>query len=158
MRKFILIAGFVLASATAQAGDNRSLSLAGSDAQTTPAPAKTVAPQTAEIVEPKPEAPRAAEAPKAEAPKYVERPAIVETRPNRYKEEPRYRDEPNYKDEAKYKDEPRYRDEPRYKDEPRYSDSRRSYDDGPQYDRPRKQRYWTERRIINTLHRHGIYW
>ena len=70
----------------------------------------------------------------------TERPAIVETRPGRYK------------------DEPRYRDEPRYKDEPRYSDSRRSDDDAPRYEKSRKQRYWTERRIINTLHRHGIYW
>lgn len=166
MRKFILIAGIVLASASAQAGDNRSLSLAGSDVQTTAAPAKAnVAPQTAENAEPpKAEAPRAAEAPKADAPKYVERPAIVDTKPERYrdepryKEEPRYRDEPRNKSESRYKDEQRYRDEPKYKDEPRYSDSRRQYDDGPRYDRPRRSRSLTERRIINALHRHGIYW
>ncbi|MBA2402301.1 MAG: hypothetical protein H0V72_27120 [Bradyrhizobium sp.] len=160
MRKLILIAGFVLASATAHGADSRSLSLAGSDSQTTAAPAKTnVPPQIAEAAEPpKAEAPRAADVPKAEAPRYVERPAIVETKPERYRDEPRYKEEPRYKDEPRYKEEPRYRDEPKYKDEPRYTDSRRPYDDGPRYDRPRSKRYWTERRIINALHRRGIYW
>jgi hypothetical protein len=136
MRTLILIAGLVLASATAQAGDNRSLSLAGSDAQTVTAPAQSTAPAASQIAEgPKgTEVPQAAEAPRAEAPKYVERPAIGETKPGRYK------------------------DEPRYRDEPRYTDSRRPYGDASRYDRPRKKRYWTERRIINALHRHGIYW
>ncbi|XIA65632.1 hypothetical protein ACFIOY_04940 [Bradyrhizobium sp. TZ2] len=60
MRKFILIAGFVLASAAAQAGD-RNLSLGGGETTTVTAPAK------------------AAEGSKtAEAPKYIERPAVVE--------------------------------------------------------------------------------
>ena len=145
MHKFILIAGLVLASAAAQAADNRSLSLAGSDAQTATAPAKAnfgtqtaEAPQAAEV----PQAAEAAkaEAPNVETPKYVERPAIVETKP------------------ARYKDEPRYRDEPKYRDEPRNPDSRRPNDDAPRYEQPRQQRNWTERRIINTLHRHGIYW
>ena|SRR5437868_15113479 len=69
MRKFILIAGFVLASVTAQAGDNRSLSL---DPLAGPAPAKTSDPsQTAQAP---------AETPKAEAPKYVERPTPVDTK------------------------------------------------------------------------------
>ena len=63
MRKFILIAGFVFASAAAQAGD-RSLSLGGVETQTAPAPAKAI------------DASKSAEA--AEAPKYVERPAVVE--------------------------------------------------------------------------------
>ena|SRR5438552_15228179 len=71
MRKFILIAGFVLASATAQAGDNRSLSL---DPLAAPAPARASDPsQTAE-------APQPTAAPKAETPKYVERPALVDTK------------------------------------------------------------------------------
>jgi hypothetical protein len=69
MRKFILIAGFVLASAAAQAAD-RGLSLAGSETATVAAPAKAGL-KTAE-------APQAVEAPKAEAPKYVERPAVIE--------------------------------------------------------------------------------
>jgi len=63
MRKFILIAGFVLASAAAQAAD-RSLSLGGVETRTAPAPAKAT------------DASKSAEA--AEAPKYVERPAVVE--------------------------------------------------------------------------------
>jgi hypothetical protein len=71
MRKFILVAGFALASAAAQAGD-RSLSLAGSETSTVAAPAKAAEPpKTAE-------APQAVEAPKAEAPRYIERPAVVE--------------------------------------------------------------------------------
>lgn len=50
MRKFIFIAGFVLASATAQA-EPRSLSLSGSDVLAAPAPAPVKiadAPKTAE--------------------------------------------------------------------------------------------------------------
>src|SRR3954452_16074915 len=66
MRKFILIAGFVLVSAAAQAGD-RSLSLGGGETTKVSAPAKAT------------EGPRTAEVPQAaEAPKYVERPAAVE--------------------------------------------------------------------------------
>ena len=68
MRKFILIAAMVLASATAQAGASRGLTLASNDE---PAAA---------------EQPKAVEAPKgcrnrqtpAETPKYVERPSAVE--------------------------------------------------------------------------------
>ena len=123
MRKLILIAGFVLASATAQAGDNRSLSLSGSDVliTTAPAPAKaTDASQTAEV-------PQVAVAPKAEAPKYVERPALVET-----------------------------------KAEQASTDSTKPVAtktaSTPKAEKPRRQRYWTEARIINELHRHGIYW
>ena len=64
MRKFILIAGFVLASATAHGAD-RSLSLSGIETKSTTAPAKTI------------DVPRTAEAPQAaETPRYTERPAI----------------------------------------------------------------------------------
>ena len=72
MRKFILIAGFVLASAAAQAGD-RSLSLGGIETQAAPAPAKAM------------DASKSAQA--AEAPKYVERPAVVEPKPETSKAE-----------------------------------------------------------------------
>ena len=67
MRTLILITGFVLASATAQAGE-RSLSLGPVDTPAVAAPAKTT------------EATKTAEAPQAEgeAPKYVERPAPAE--------------------------------------------------------------------------------
>jgi len=64
MRKFILIAAMVLASATAQAGQSRSLTMAANDDQ--PAAATD---------QPKPvEAPKA-----AETPTYVERPAALDT-------------------------------------------------------------------------------
>ena len=76
MRKFILIAGLVLASAAAQATD-RSLSVVGSDALTAAVPAKVAETQkTAEA--PQVAATQVTEAPKAEAPKYVDRPAMVE--------------------------------------------------------------------------------
>ena len=66
MRKFILIAGFVLASAAAQAGD-RSLSLGGGRDEGRSGAAKAT------------DASKSAEVPQAaEAPKYVERPAAVE--------------------------------------------------------------------------------
>ena len=119
MRKFILIAGFVLASATAQAGENRSLSL---DPLSPPATAKASDPsQTAQ-------APESTEAPKAETPKYVERPALVDT-----------------------------------KAEPASTESSKPVvtktASAPRAEKPRrKERYWTEGRIISELHRHGIYW
>jgi len=71
MRKFILIAGFVLASVTAQAGDNRSLSL---DPLAGPAPARAADPSQFA------QAPLATETPSAEAPKYIERPTLVDTK------------------------------------------------------------------------------
>ena|SRR5947207_14934752 len=122
MRKFILIAGFVLASAAAQAGDNRSLSL---DPLAPPASAKTSDPsQTAEA--PQPTAAPKAEAPK-EAPKYVERPTLVDRKT----------------DQAD-------------------TDSTKPVvtktASAPRAEKPRRQRYWTEGRIIGELHRHGIYW
>lgn len=61
MRKFILITAMLLASATAQAGGSRSLTLASNEP---PAAA---------------EAPKATPAPAAEAPAYVARPAAVGT-------------------------------------------------------------------------------
>jgi hypothetical protein len=121
MRKLILIAGFVLASATAQAGDVRSLSRLDSDPQAAPAPTRAVeSSQTAQ-------APQATEAPK-EAPKYVERPALVE---------------PNNDLTGLENIKP--------------SDTKTA--STPRTEKPRrKQRYWTEGRIISELHRHGIYW
>ena len=73
MRKFILITAMVLASATAQAGGSRSLTLASNEQ-----PAAAEQPKT---VEQKPvETPKAVEAPAAgETPNYVARPAAVGT-------------------------------------------------------------------------------
>jgi hypothetical protein len=70
MRKFLLITAMVLASATAHAGDPRSLSLAGDE------PAKTV---ETKPVETKAAETKAAETTAAEVPKYVERPSVVDT-------------------------------------------------------------------------------
>jgi outer membrane biosynthesis protein TonB len=74
MRKFILIAALVLASASAQAAGMRGLILASSEEQATADPSKPV------------EAPKPVETPKAvddakpgETPKYVDRPAAVNT-------------------------------------------------------------------------------
>ena len=61
MRKLILIAGFVLVSATAQAGDVRSLSRLDSDPLAAPAPTRAGDPsQTAQV-------PQATEAPKEDS-------------------------------------------------------------------------------------------
>jgi hypothetical protein len=69
MRKFILITTMVLASATAQAGVSRGLTVASNDE-----PAAVEQPKPAEVAKPvevsKP----------VEAPKYVERPAAVDTK------------------------------------------------------------------------------
>ncbi|WP_024515053.1 hypothetical protein [Bradyrhizobium sp. Tv2a-2] len=63
MRKFVLIAAMVLASASAQAGGSHSLTLASND---DPAATTQSAP--------------APEATPADAPKYVERPSAVDTK------------------------------------------------------------------------------
>lgn len=78
MRKFILVAAMVLASATAQAGEIRSLTLASSDqpavAEQPRTERKTVGQNTVET-------PKAVEAPAAtDAPKFVERPAAIDTK------------------------------------------------------------------------------
>ena len=74
MRKLILIAALVLASASAQAAGPRGLILASSDEQTTADPSKPV--ETPKTID----APRPVEDSKAvETPKYVDRPAAVNT-------------------------------------------------------------------------------
>jgi len=133
MRKFILIAGFVLASAAAQAGE-RSLSLSGSDVLVTPAPVtKAVDPsKTAE-------APQAADAPKSDAPKYIERPAVVEPRVETPKTE-------TYKAAMPKVEQTTTTTEPAKPVKTARAE------------KPRHKRYWTVGHIIGELHRHGIYW
>lgn len=145
MRKFILIAGFALASAAAQAGD-RSLSLGGLETSTVTAPAKAVeGPRTAEV-------PLAAEAPKVEAPKYIERPAVVEPRTETTKTEAPKAEAPR----AEPAKAPVARVE-QPAAEPEKPVARKTASKS-RSDRPRRTRYWTEARIIRELHRHGIYW
>jgi hypothetical protein len=72
MRKFILVAAMVLASASAQAGASRGLVVAGVDEPVTAEQPKTAETKTTEV--------KTTETPKAtEAPKFVERPPAVET-------------------------------------------------------------------------------
>jgi hypothetical protein len=137
MRKFILIAGLVLASATAQAGE-RSLSLAGSDVLAAPAsaPARIAdTPKTAEAPQAA-EAPKA-EAPKAEAPKYIERPAAVEPKAETPKAGTQKADAPKVEQTTTESAKPAKT---------------------AKVEKPRRKRYWTEGRIISELHRHGVYW
>jgi len=74
MRKLILIAAIVLASATAKAGSSRNLTMAAND-QLTVAETKATDKAT--------EQPAA-----AEAPKFVERPAAIDTKAEEPKAEP----------------------------------------------------------------------
>ena len=76
MRKFILIAAMVLASATAQAGQSRSLTLAANDDQ----PAAATDQAKDQVKDQVKETAKPIDAPKAaETPAYVERPAAVDT-------------------------------------------------------------------------------
>ncbi len=147
MRKFILIAGFVLASAAAQAGD-RSLSLGGVETNTAPTPAKATG------VSKSAEAPQA-----AEVPKYVERPAVVEPKPETSK--PETTNTETTRTEAA---------------RPRGARAARMHrpaagrmSAGPGRPMARRTAYMSGRarphgvrfriaRIIGALHRHGIYW
>jgi hypothetical protein len=65
MRKFVFVAAMVLVSATAQAGQSRSLTMASTDQPAT----STQPAKTADAASPAP----------AETPKFVERPAAVDT-------------------------------------------------------------------------------
>jgi hypothetical protein len=130
MRKLVLIAGLVLASAAAQATD-RSLSVVGGDVLTAAVPTKVAETQkTAEA--PQVAATQATEAPKAEAPKYVDRPAMVEPKAETPKA-------------AQSNTEPA-------------KPVAQTVASAPKTEKPRRTRYRTEGRIISELHRHGIYW
>jgi hypothetical protein len=134
MRKFILIAAMVLASASAQAGVSRSLTMAANDEpavaeqpKTTETPkAETPKTEAPKVETPKAEAPKVetpkAEAPAADAPKFVERPAAVDATANQPK--------PDLSKPVSDK----------------------------KAEKPRYKRESTEARVIYELHRHGIYW
>jgi hypothetical protein len=132
MRKFILIAGFVLASAAAQAAD-RSLSLGGIETQAAPAPAKAI------------DASKSAEA--AEAPKYVERPAVVEPKAETSKPE---RAKPSAARTQRYATRPASAGPGRPSARRAAMMSRGAG--------AHRMRLGIRARIIMALHRHGIYW
>ena len=147
MRKFILIAGFVLASAAAQAGD-RSLSLGGGETTKVSAPAKAI------------EGPRTAEVPQAaEAPKYVERPAVVEPKAETTKTETT-RPAASNTERAR----PRAAGMQRYANRPASAGPGRpsaSAQRAAMMSRgggAHRMRFGIRARIISALHRHGIYW
>jgi hypothetical protein len=145
MRKFILIAGFVLASAAAQAGD-RSLSLGGGETKSAPAPAKAT------------DASKSAEAPQAaEAPKYVERPAVVEPKPETSKAETT-----NTETSRTERARPSAARMQRYAARPASAGpGRPSARRAAMMSRgagQHRMRYGIRARIISALHRHGIYW
>ncbi len=82
MRKFVLVFAMVLVSAGAQAGQLRSLSLAGSESKTVQEPAKSVEPASAIETPRTPRTPKATEATEAtgatEKQKFAERPPGVD--------------------------------------------------------------------------------
>jgi hypothetical protein len=151
MRKFILIAGFVLVSAAAQAGD-RSLSLGGGETTKVSAPAKAI------------EGPRTAEVPQAaEAPKYVERPAAVEPKPETTRSETTQSETSR----AAAGNTARMRHRPAGMQQ-RYANRPASAGAGGASARraammsrgagQHRTRFGIRARIIAALHRHGIYW
>ena len=145
MRKFILIAGFVLASTAAQAGD-RSLSLGGGETATVTAPAKAT--EGSRIVE----AP-----PAAEAPKYIERPAVVEPKAETSKTEALRIEAPK----AETSKAATHRTQAAKVDRPNAAPARpaaRKMASMSGMAKPRLTRHWAEARIIRGLHRYGIYW
>ena len=151
MRKFILIAGFVLASAAAQAGD-RSLSLGGGvETKSAPAPAKAT------------DASKSAEASQAaEAPRYVERPAVAEPKAETPKAETpgaeTNRAETNRAATARSR---AARMQSARMQRPAAGPGRpmvRRTALMSRSGRPHNMRYGIKMRIISALHRHGIYW
>jgi hypothetical protein len=145
MRKLILIAGFVLASAAAQAGD-RSLSLGGIES----APAKAA------------DAPKTAEAPQPpEPPKYVERPAI-EPKTETPKAETSKAETPkadtSKPETARPKAARMYRPAAASVNAGRTRPVARRMASAPRFARSHRTRHWIEARIVRALHQHGIYW
>jgi hypothetical protein len=150
MRKFILIAGFILASAAAQAGE-RSLSLGGGETTKVSAPAKAEGSRTAEV-------PQA-----AEAPRYVERPAAVEPKSETTRSETA-RSETS---RAAAGNSARARAkaagmQQRYAGRPQGAGaggaSARRAAMMQRQAGAHRMRYGIKARIISALHRHGIYW
>jgi cytoskeletal protein RodZ len=129
MRKFVLIAAMALVSATAQAGQSRSLTMVSAEppaASTQPTAAKAQTAQTTDAATPP--------AASTETPKFVERPAAVDptTTPAQPKTD--------------------------IKADTKADGAKPVRQTANKADRPRHRTHWTEARIIGELHRHGIYW
>lgn len=131
MRKALLIAALVLASASAQAAGPRSLSLASSNEPAAqPAASNTTAvAQSTDVAKP------------AETPAYAERPSAVST--------------PAPAAAATTASAPAATSQTATTTQPAAQTSTKTT---AKASKPKHREYWTEGRIISELHRHGIYW
>jgi hypothetical protein len=138
MRKLLLVTAMVLISASAQAGQSRSLSLASVDDQaaaTQAKPADANATQSSAISA-QPTAIKSAETATTDTPKFVERPPGVNAVPaTTAPASATTSAQPQQTDAAK----------------PAASHAAKA-------SRSKHKTDWTEARIISELHRHGIYW
>jgi hypothetical protein len=139
MRKFILIAAMVLASASARADEARNLTQ-GPNGQ----------PVAAEQSQPT-ETSRETETPGvAEAPKFIERPSAVDATAT--VEQPKTgvtKDTVNHPAKDSAKDAIK---------NPARDSARPVVAQAPKLQKQKHKRYWSEGRIIGELHRHGVYW
>lgn len=134
MRKILLIAALVLASASAQAAGPRSLSLAASNEQATTQPVTsntTVAQSTDATAKP------------TDAPAYVERPSAVSTTAPAATPATTSAPAAAPTQTATTTTEPA---------------AQTTIKTAAKTSKPKHRAYWTEGRIIGELHRHGIYW
>lgn len=132
MRKIILVAAaMVLASASAQAGGPRSLSLSAVNEQ-------AVAPQTTATASAPTQVSEAA--PATDAPKYLDRPPAVSLTAPAATATPAAATPAATTTSA-----------PATTAQPAAKATAKA-------DKPKHKRTWTEGRIISELHRHGIYW
>jgi hypothetical protein len=135
MRKLLLVTAMVLISASAQAGQSRSLSLASADEQAA-IQAKPADAATTEINAnaAQPAAIKSAATAATDTPKFAERPPGVTAAPP-----------PTAPATATTEPQPTATGKPAASRAARAGRSRHSSD-------------WSEARIIGELHRHGIYW
>jgi hypothetical protein len=138
MRKLLLVTAMVLISASAQAGQSRSLSLASVDDQTAATQAKTADATTTQnsATSAQPAAIKSAETSPSDTPKFVERPPGVNTVPATT---------------APATATTSARSQPTEAARPVASHAAKA-------SRGKHKTDWTEVRIIGELHRHGIYW
>jgi hypothetical protein len=133
MRKIILVAAMLLASASAQAAGPRSLTLASAELDATPQTTTTTAPQATQTAKP------------ADAPKNVDRPSAVSTALATTTTTSALATTTTTSAPATTPAPAAVTTKPAPKVTATAS-------------KPKPKTYWTEGRIISELHRHGIYW
>jgi hypothetical protein len=132
MRKLIVVAAVILASATAEAAQTRSLTRADVQVAATDQAKPPDASNPSEATKSSEAATAPDVAKPADPPKFVERPAVEPMRSQTAPTATR----------------------PSTADVTRLSTAKTAKADKPRH----QQSYWTESRIIGELHRHGIYW